>query len=195
MKPVLYYYWQKQSQETSISEFDPATGKERGWQDDPAVPDRVRLLPFDHHLAQKVQEAEQIPAVADDLPEWEIEPCGHDIEVFKRGYYTHFDYYVCSACHTAFQWFGRGRLACPECGTHNEWYCDACDTLIENPLFMQNGEVRCPACEERGVPRGLLKIEKLIFVESQDLCANQVVRVPGKFEIEVGPDLVRVKVL
>lgn len=195
MKPVLFQYWLKVQDGQEISQFDPETGAERGWLDDPGVPERVYLLPFSPGLAQKVQEREQIPAIPDEAPVWEVEPNGHEIQVFKRGYYTHYDYYVCSQCHTAFQWFGQGRLKCPECGTHNEWYCDVCDELVENPIFEKNGEVRCPVCEERGSPRGLLKIEKLIFVESQDLSANQVIQIPGKVEIEVGQDVVRVRVL
>ncbi|MCX8207431.1 MAG: hypothetical protein N3G75_06325 [Methanothrix sp.] len=200
MRPVLYQYWLKIQSGKEIPQFDPETGKERGWLEDPGIPEKVYLLPFSPYMAQKVQETEQTPVVADDgtseigIPEWEIDPNGHEIKVFRRGYYTCFDYYVCP-CGTAFQWFGQGPLQCPNCGTKNEWYCDVCDRTVDDPIFLKNGEVRCPVCEVNGAPRGLLKIERLMLVEDHDLRANQVIHVPGKFEIEVGPEYVRVKVL
>lgn len=219
---VLKYYWMRvlADGETGETQFDQDTGAERGWDPPPPTPlSRVHWVPFTPELAQKVAALGQ-PAVALPIPtitmeldptarRWQVETgrglfwgvgggfrgveqIGEE-PILKRSAALHLsDYYLCSRCGSAFVWEGEGNLECPDCKTRNQWFCSRCKAIKPNPKFYPRGEVRCPDCEEEGIPHGLLKINHLVLMTYSWMETIYNIGIEGKFQLSFGEQEIRV---
>jgi len=203
----LRFYWAMEGADSGkvYTQFDLETGEDRPYEDpekgkykclvwipfrDPELIDRIDLQ------QSTLPNPTPIEPSVDPIYQVVLKP-GERGTMTRRGYINYFDYYRCTACNTEFMWGGveqSPRPECPSCGTHNDWYCDICKKVIPNPIFFKS-EVRCPVCEARGAPRGLIKIRRLKLVEGVERFTNYVIRVEDKFELEIGNDQVTVKSL
>jgi len=87
-----------------------------------------------------------------------------EAKVHFTGKIDYSDYYECGDCGTTFVWM-QDELdpypVCPRCGAHNTWFCDIHGDVT--PIFLQNGERRCPICEKQQPPRGCSLIRRIFL--------------------------------
>lgn len=147
----------------AIPQFDPMTGNEIMWSDIPIDNvSKVIWSPFTPDLARKVSRACEILAIATDNPTISLDiPDGERPIAYRVHEIIHYDYYLCTICGNTIFWNGNDKLECPKCLAHNDWYCKKCKIIVDKPIFLPNGEVRCPECERNGDPYGLIRIRSL----------------------------------
>lgn len=121
---------------------------------------------------------------------------GELARITRRGFIDYFEYYECTACDTTFKWTPEETEkipVCPKCGMHNIWTCDLHGEV--DPIFLKNGEHRCPDCEKTGIPRGCNRIRNLVVKEGLLKRIHYLTIIKDKVEIEVGEDRVIVRSL
>lgn len=173
--PISYMYW-------AIEDMDPEgttyvlysfeTGEQQ------KIPDpefkkwkSVAWIPFTDpafvNLINEVQSQLPNPSYVDlsDLPVLHIKLRDDELaKIFFRGKIDYSDFYECNDCGTAFLWTKDEYdpyPVCPKCGAYNTWFCDIHGEVM--PIFLENGERRCPICEKQGPPRGCNMIRKLFL--------------------------------
>ena len=191
-QPTLTRFWVKvhRDDKTATPQFVLETGDEQAWGEHVQDLARVLLLPFNPELAGKVIQQGGL-AVPSRLPVVEI--CANESEMIgvrRENDIETSSCYHCSKCKHIFQWMGDGPLKCPKCGAVNEWYCTKCDEVKENPVFCDNGEVRCPDCAE---PQGLKRTDVLVFVQNPPKHTYiYKIEVGDRLKIEVSDTVIRV---
>lgn len=164
-EPIYTYYWVVilDDNETAIPQYDPATGEENPWGNVP-INHIVRGMwyPFDEYLARKVYAKHGVLAIPSLNPVITYDfPHGSVPKIYRVHEQTSYDYYHCNMCGNDIFWDGEGILECPRCLATNDWYCKRCKLIIDDPIFLKNGEVRCPNCEKKGDPYGLIRTGNL----------------------------------
>nr|WP_324305225.1 hypothetical protein [Methanothrix sp.] len=164
-EPIYTYHWIVVLKDgvNAIPQFDPATGHENLWKDLPLNNiSKVILCPFNDDLARKVWNTSKILAISTDNPIISVDVPDGEVPIAYRVHeIVQYDYYKCTICGTVVFWDGTNKLECPTCFASNDWYCKRCKEIIDNPIFLPNGEVRCPICEKKGDPYGLIRTKSL----------------------------------
>jgi len=191
-QPLLSRFWVKvlQDGKTAIPQFDLETGAPQPWGTPAQDLSRVLLLPFSSDLVDKVVKQGGL-AVASTLPIVEVyADHGEQIRLMRENDIETNSSYRCTKCGHMFKWMGGSPLECPQCGAVNEWYCSVCDEIKNDPVFFDNGEVRCPDCAE---PQGLKRTEVLQFVQHPPKHTYiYKIEVGDRIKIEVSEAAVRV---
>ena len=199
LTPQLVYMWIKVlgDGKTAIPQYDPLTGREVSWAEAVPAMEISRLMwgpiPIEVESRVKGVMSVPVPPISFNVENVDMD----DVLFARRGYVTSMTFYHCEICDTTFQWLDttlpihvvEGPLQCPNCMAKNEWHCDICDEIKDNPIFLKNNEVRCPDCEKID-PRGLTKIENLRFGAVDTLTTHYVLGIKDKWGIELveGPE-------
>lgn len=171
--PITLMYWALEDLDgTTYVLYDLATGEQH------KVPDpnfrrwkSVAWIPFtDASFVDLINERQaQLPNPSyvdlSTLPVLHVKlRDDEEARVFFRGKIEYSDFYECGECGTAFLWMREDTdpyPVCPKCGACNTWFCDIHGEVT--PIFLQNGERRCPICEKQGPPRGCSLIRRLFL--------------------------------
>jgi hypothetical protein len=193
--PIYNYFWVVVLRDgnTVIPEFDLETGAENRWFD---VADRdiskVIWYPFSQEFADKVSSIVPRMCIEGVGPVLELEvPVGTKPVILRPSEISQYSYYICKQCGCKIYWLQENHeepegipwmrilkqpnpLECPDCGAHNEWYCEDCKCIVDNPILSKEdtrlrfhfhkGEARCPVCENKpNGPRGLKRVGNLEY--------------------------------
>lgn len=195
--PIYNYFWVAvlDDEKTVIPEFDLETGAENRWLDVKARKiSRLMWYPFTEKLADRVSAETPRLCVEGVGPVLEmVIPEGFEPLLARPHAISQYFYYECIYCRTKIYWLPEGHeapegipgmrvvpqsepLHCPTCGVVNEWYCDRCKQVIDEPIltnddprlrFMfKSGEARCPDCEVEN-PQGLHRVQHLAYLTGQ----------------------------
>ncbi len=201
----LQLFWALENSDGEVSvQYDLDTGEEK--KIPTALPynwNSIAWVPFrEPDLVDKInfEQSKQVyPSYVDlsPLPFVQIIPKpGELTRVTRRGYLETFSYYQCSACGATFKWEKEDDdiiPVCPRCGTFDTWICGIHGEV--SPIHLQNGENRCPDCEDLGKPRGCTKVKKLIHKDGSSHRRHYVAIIEGKVEVEIGDDRIIIRSL
>lgn len=192
--PIYNYFWVAvlEDEKTIVPEFDLETGAENRWLDVKARKiSRLLWYPFTEQLADKVTSLTPRICVEGVGPVLEmVIPEGSEPILSRPHAISQYFYYECIYCRTKIYWLSENseapegipgmvivpkseKLHCPHCGVENEWYCDRCKTVIDDPILTNDdprlrfmfklGEARCPDCEGEN-PQGLHRVQHLAYM-------------------------------
>ncbi len=186
MQSVLEYYWVKTLLDGSkIAQFDELGNRHRWYDND--VPIRaVSWEPFSVGLAEKVTAMNGILTIAlNHKPVIvTVKPNDKVHAQWDNGIETSTPY-RCDEC--GWQWMTVAAYefpTCPQCGTHDEFFCEDCNHLIDPTRVLRphNGQLNCPDCDH---PQGLIRKTKLRQIAVRRDFTEYVTEVAGKFRVTI----------
>jgi len=161
MRPTIEFFWTRYFDDgTYETQWDTETGEQNHWVPiDGKTVVRATLTPFSNEFAAFLQKKGE-PVIPTNNQSYEY--------VFREGddpvmFWTHDveygTYYECGVCGFSFMHTEHGKFAtCPNCGAHDEWFCEACKEFKDAPTFKKGGQVECPDCS---IPVGLVRIRNV----------------------------------
>ena len=167
-KPSIVYFWVLEKSDGSVlPEYDLETAAQNQY--GPSIKAckndivKVHWYPFSAEFADQIFEVNGVRVVPTNNPILSVDiPKNCKPKLLRRGFRKKFTYYECLDCGNTIYWTDTSiPLHCPNCEAVNKWFCNTCKVEIEHPIFLPNGETRCPICETKRDPRGCNKDEHL----------------------------------
>jgi hypothetical protein len=158
-RPTFRRFWVRTLPDGSAKpQFDPRTGQYCGYEKYAGPVAQIHFLPITPRLEQLIH-AHKDQAEASGLPRLTFDiPPGVGSDMYRKATLMLFSRRICGFCEAEFD---SSVDVCPRCMAKNQWYCGACDAVVEKPIIDHEAkQVRCPTCEGT-LPRGLRQIQCL----------------------------------